>query len=685
LKAATELGKSQAEKPAFFPEYSRKDIGMKGEKVWGKALELLRARVKRHVYDTWIRDTVGLDLKGDVLTVGVVNEYAREWLEKKCSHEIDQILEEILGEKVTVQFRLIPEDGVGGTSSSSDDDVGETLVLETRYLSAYEEIVKPERIIAIPRYYLRWIPWLGVDLAWLPIGFRQAAYLYGSRHEGGDIFEASAHDIARWSGMSVRTFWRKLNDPYLRWFVRKIEGETIFRWNEREGRLEKHPNRWQVVMSMPLTPADQVSLRCWMEERKESRLDPISILKGAIGTPVNDLLPWPDETPHPEEVGEPLSLWDIVAEIFNEDLGPEIQPALYQLANELTNRIKGRNLLVSHYFIEKWLPLLRPGPGWLVTLLRCRRYYNQKSEELRDEIWIAGGYGELASGLGLRRPKTVNEWLTGKGRDSQRLKNFFNLTGREKGSDQVVALLLKVHMEEPLTPEDHKMYENHILAGGQGAFDTMEKGGQGANGTMGKRGHGANGTMREGGHGANDTMGVGGSGREWHSLKDSLIKIPLNLKYLKDVKTTTLVEEIGSNNGNKDVVVLSWNLPKLFSHNRVDKTIRKVLIKGDTTAEIFVSWLLYGASARGKSIKDPVSHAVDRMRKEPRMGAGKAFETLAMMLPNDLACLVVRAVDGTAKWAGNSDWNNAMGGSSQGQLMDLAYQLGIDVGKGNNR
>jgi hypothetical protein len=495
LKAATERGRNQAEEPVSFTEYSRKDQVMEGEEIWGKALKLLQSRVKQHVYDTWIRDTVGLDLKGEVLTVGVVNEYAGERLEEECSDEIDQVLEEILGERITVQFSLISEGGGGGISSVDEGEVEENLELETRYLSVYDEIVKPERVIAIPRYYLRWIPWLGVDLAWLPIGFRQAAYLYGSRHEGGEVFEASASDIARWSGMSVRTFWRRVHDPYLRWFVRKVEGETIFRWNEREGKLEKRPNRWQVVMSMPLTPADQASLRNWMMERKRSGMDPISILKDAIETPIDELLPWPDEILPPEEAGEPLSPWDIFAEVFGKDLDPELQPTLHQLADELTNHIKGRILLVSHYFVEKWLPLLRSGPGWLVALLRSRCYYNQKSEELRDEIWIAGGYGELASSLGLRRPKTVNEWLTGRGSVSQRLKRFFNLTGRVKGSDQVVALRLKVHMEEPLTPEDHKMYENHILAGGQGAFDTMEEGGHGVNDTMGSRGHGANGTM----------------------------------------------------------------------------------------------------------------------------------------------------------------------------------------------
>ena len=52
-----------------------------------------------------------------------------------------------------------------------------------------------------------------------------------------------------------------------------------------KNKYEKRPNRWQVVMSMPLTPADTVSLRTWLQGRQESGLDPISIPVYAIWQP----------------------------------------------------------------------------------------------------------------------------------------------------------------------------------------------------------------------------------------------------------------------------------------------------------------------------------------------------------------------------------------------------------------
>jgi hypothetical protein len=190
--------------------------------------------------------------------------------------------------------------------------------------------------------------------------------------------------------------------------------------------------------------------------------------------------------------------------------------------------------------------------------------------------------------------------------------------------------------------------------------------------------------MREGGQGANDTMELWGSRREWHSLKDSLIKVPLNLKDLKDIKTTTMVEARGSDNGNKEVVVLSWNLPKLLLHNRVDAKIRHRLTGGDTTAEIFVSWLLYAASRKGSGIGDPIGHAVSRILQDPDVGAGKDCEGLAELSPEELANLIHKELKGTARWGSNREWNRVMRDADRVRVETLAEQLGMVVFEGDN-
>ena len=41
--------------------------------------------------------------------------------------------------------------------------------------------------------------------------------------------------------------------------------------------------------------------------------------------------------------------------------------------------------------------------------MRDRCYVGK--DNLRDNVWIRGGYAEIAHMLGLQRPKTISEWL----------------------------------------------------------------------------------------------------------------------------------------------------------------------------------------------------------------------------------------------------------------------------------
>ena len=178
---------------------------MEAEKVWERALGLIRAETTRAIFNTWIKDSVGLDFEDGVMTVGVANEYARNWLEERLTIIAEKRMAELLVCSVKIRFvtttwedkaRNTPFPELETSKAECENDTEKTL-LETRYLNLYNEIVRQERVIVIPRYYLRWIPWLGVDLAWLPIGFRQAAFIHGCPFEAGETFETSAKDIIR--------------------------------------------------------------------------------------------------------------------------------------------------------------------------------------------------------------------------------------------------------------------------------------------------------------------------------------------------------------------------------------------------------------------------------------------------------------------------------------------------------
>ena len=82
------------------------------------------------------------------------------------------------------------------------------LSLQAEYQSIYDEIVQPDQVIVVPGYFLRYIPLLGLELAWLYIGFRQAAYEAGVARQPGKKFGAPSKKVALFAGMSPRTFWR---------------------------------------------------------------------------------------------------------------------------------------------------------------------------------------------------------------------------------------------------------------------------------------------------------------------------------------------------------------------------------------------------------------------------------------------------------------------------------------------
>jgi hypothetical protein len=49
------------------------------------------------------------------------------------------------------------------------------LSIQAEYQSIYDEIVQPDQVIIVPGYFMRYIPLLGLELAWFYSGFRQTA------------------------------------------------------------------------------------------------------------------------------------------------------------------------------------------------------------------------------------------------------------------------------------------------------------------------------------------------------------------------------------------------------------------------------------------------------------------------------------------------------------------------------
>jgi hypothetical protein len=84
--------------------------GMTAEKAWSIAKGQLQAEIDKAVFDTWIKDVEYLDFKEGVIKLGVVNDFARQWLEDRLTSITERVLSGIFGEHVTVQFVMMYED-----------------------------------------------------------------------------------------------------------------------------------------------------------------------------------------------------------------------------------------------------------------------------------------------------------------------------------------------------------------------------------------------------------------------------------------------------------------------------------------------------------------------------------------------------------------------------------------------
>ncbi len=126
-------------------------------------------------FDTWVRDTRLVSYDDGLFTIGVRNEYARDWLESRLSSTATRLLMGIMNRTVDVSF-VVDSLFTADDDREGDNDEGETepetAEVQVVHRLRYDEVVLPERIVALPGYFSRLIPEIGARNAWLYIGWR---------------------------------------------------------------------------------------------------------------------------------------------------------------------------------------------------------------------------------------------------------------------------------------------------------------------------------------------------------------------------------------------------------------------------------------------------------------------------------------------------------------------------------
>lgn len=81
--------------------------GRSPQTLWETALGHLELQVTRPNYETWLRNTAGLEFDTDRFVVGVPSDFASEWLRSRLSGLIDRTVSQLAGTPVEVSFRVL--------------------------------------------------------------------------------------------------------------------------------------------------------------------------------------------------------------------------------------------------------------------------------------------------------------------------------------------------------------------------------------------------------------------------------------------------------------------------------------------------------------------------------------------------------------------------------------------------
>ncbi len=626
---------------------------MEPDQAWRSALGQLEMEMPKPAFDTWVRDTCVLSFEADRFTIGVRNSYTREWLESRLSSTVQRLLMGIINREVDVEFKVDPElemksllddeeeDGADvedgqeedkSNNQEGDDDPENALApdqveIQPTYGLLYDEIVQPEHVTLVSRYFLRHLRVLGPDLGWLYFGFRQAAYNTGARG-GSRHARFTGQAIASMSGITERTFWNRIGNPEtwdrLHGLVGTSNGSP--EWDTHSVTPRRLPRRYTVAMTLPLTAVDARSLRNWLSRNVKNYGGPELVVEAAAKIPLDELLPLNAES---QEGDRPESVSAILSDLFKDQIPAD---QMLALTTRLHKAIMPDNDLlgVTHFFVEHILPHLGAGPGWMLTLLRDRCYKNKETCEMRDQARVAGGYAEIAGSLGLLRPKTVWEWLrdpivqvylqgesSGMGENKWMSPRTFHVLLNEIPAEILKGIIGQDEWR------DFPYRSGAVFSIGVAQFSESS--------------------------GANFSIAVarisqfGGAifrvFKSLNHLNPITNDSPSPLPALETVgHRPTLPKSSVRGVGN----MAFWDFNFLMSNNsvaRVGEIRRRQKETGaaiERLAQGFVSWLLYAYSPSGQRVTDPIALAAKRLLENVSSGAGGDFDRLAKMRPYQL-------------------------------------------------
>ena len=388
------------------------------EKAWQAAIANLQLDMSRATFETWVKPAHLEDFKDNTFVIGCMNMYGRDWLANRLTSTLERFLSGVMNQDIKVCFMVCdpvydldnPDDEDDLDSSEIDAD---PIELDILYSSIRDYFLEPGRVVRLPVYFLRWLPYVQAQVIFLVMALWQEYYLAsgGKAQNGNHKVSVRAEQVCQWAGISRAQFFRLLQPgSSLGWFASK--SETDYEVDKRTGRVKKSVNKY-VLFDTPLTPGDAEDLKTFLLAQGIQD-SPITALQSALAADPRQILSYPVRHP-PEnfEINLPrhLTVQEVVRELVGRHLSGELESLTDQLADRLL--APGDFILVSWYFLKNWLPALGVDAAMLILVLRNLCYFNDETGEIRDEVWIEGGYEAIAQRLGIRKSAVRGHLVAG--------------------------------------------------------------------------------------------------------------------------------------------------------------------------------------------------------------------------------------------------------------------------------
>ncbi len=380
------------------------------QKAWAQAVEHLRFAHPGGEVRARLAAARPVAYDGQVLVVAVPDAATRDWLADRLRSTLERLLRGALDETVQTVFvvgetnalslprqaaltaapsvapsgTVVPQEEAppaGGPAEASGTIVPQParrapprLDLHAVSLRLRDVIQQPQRIVFLPGYFLRWLPYIGTRAAWLYVALRQTYYLQSQnrapRIRPGGAVEVSRTTLAHWSHLTPRTINNILNQQLLAPLVQV----------ERDRHRDAHrqaPNRYIFTADLPLTPADFASLWGFLEAHGLQD-DPLAALAAALQEPAARFFA-PQQGPPPPTAP---SLRDALAARLAADLPTETLTKALGMAELLESTLleAAGKLFIPWYFIEHHLPRLGHTAAWLYL---AARYHAEREGRAR--------------------------------------------------------------------------------------------------------------------------------------------------------------------------------------------------------------------------------------------------------------------------------------------------------------